>query len=122
MLFEEVHSVWTERRLTQEEAGQLLGICPRTFRRWAGRCKAHGIEGLRTTAVTGISPGGAGGRGDADGDSRNLVESQWDSRLVTRHPSRPPLGSTPRMRKSARFNAMIGSVSYRIRRSRIVSK
>ena len=30
MLFEEVHSVWTKRRLTQEEAGQLLGICPRT--------------------------------------------------------------------------------------------
>ena len=28
MLFEEVHSVWMERRLTQEEARQLLG--PRT--------------------------------------------------------------------------------------------
>ena len=47
MLFEEVHSVWTERRLTQEEAAQLLGICPRTFRRWAGRYEAHGIDGLR---------------------------------------------------------------------------
>ena len=33
MLFEEVYSVWTERRLTQEEAAQLLGMCSRTFRR-----------------------------------------------------------------------------------------
>ena len=47
MLFEEVHSVWTERRLTQEEEAQLLGICPRTFRSWAGRYEAHGIDGLR---------------------------------------------------------------------------
>ena len=47
MMFEEVYSVWTERRLTQEEAGQLLGICPRTFRRWAGRYEEHGIEGPR---------------------------------------------------------------------------
>ncbi len=34
MMFEDVHSVWTERRLTQEEAAQLLGVSPRTFRRW----------------------------------------------------------------------------------------
>ena len=30
LLFEEVFSVWTERRLTQEEAAQLPGNCPRT--------------------------------------------------------------------------------------------
>ena len=33
MLFEEVYGAWTERRLTQEEAAELLGVCPRTFRR-----------------------------------------------------------------------------------------
>ena len=47
MLFEDVHSVWTERRLTQEEAAQLLGVCPRTFRRWSARYEEDGIEGLR---------------------------------------------------------------------------
>lgn len=46
MLFEEVNSVWTERRLTQAEAAQLLGVCPRTFRGWAGRYKEFGIDGL----------------------------------------------------------------------------
>ena len=44
MMLEEVYSVWTERRLTQEEAGQLRGICPRTFRRWAEQ--DHGLGAL----------------------------------------------------------------------------
>ena len=35
MLFEEVYRVWMERHLTHEEAAQLLGVCPRTFRRRA---------------------------------------------------------------------------------------
>ena len=47
MLFEDVHTVWTERRLTQEEAAQLLGASARTFRRWAVRYGEDGIEGLR---------------------------------------------------------------------------
>ena len=47
MLFEEAHSVWTERRLTQEEAAQLLGVSARTFRRWSARYEEDGIEGLR---------------------------------------------------------------------------
>ena len=47
MLFEDVYSVWTERRLTQEEAAGLLGVCPRTFRRWSARYEEDGIEGLR---------------------------------------------------------------------------
>ena len=32
--FEEAYSSWTERRLTQEEAARLLGVCERTFRRY----------------------------------------------------------------------------------------
>ena len=47
MLFEDVHSVWTERRLTREEAARLLGASARTFRRWSARYEADGIEGLR---------------------------------------------------------------------------
>ena len=38
MVFEEGCGVWTERRLTQEDAAELLGGLPRTFRRWAERC------------------------------------------------------------------------------------
>ena len=55
MLFEEVYSVWTERRLTQEEAAQLLGVCPRTFRRWSGRYEEFGIDGLRDKRLSGLS-------------------------------------------------------------------
>jgi DNA-binding XRE family transcriptional regulator len=33
MRFEEAYDVWTERRLTQEEAARMLGVCDRTFRR-----------------------------------------------------------------------------------------
>lgn len=35
--FEEALGAWTERRPTQEEAAQLLGVCPRTFRRYVDR-------------------------------------------------------------------------------------
>ncbi len=35
--FEEAYCGWTERRLTQEEAARLLGVCDRTFRRWIDR-------------------------------------------------------------------------------------
>ena len=55
MLFEEIHSVWTERRLTQEEAAQLLGVCPRTFRRWVGLYEEFGIDGLRDKRLSGVS-------------------------------------------------------------------
>ena len=55
MLFEEIYPVWTERRLTQEEAAQLLGVCPRTFRRWAGRYEEYGIDGLRDKRLSGVS-------------------------------------------------------------------
>ena len=46
MRFEEVHSAWTERRLTQEEAARLLGICKRTFRRYINRYEEEGLDGL----------------------------------------------------------------------------
>ncbi len=54
MLFEEGCGVWTERRLTQEEAAHLLGVCPRTFRRWADRHEKSGIEWLRERRLSGL--------------------------------------------------------------------
>ena len=55
MVFEEGCGVWTERRLTQEDAAELLGVCPRTFRRWTERCEEDGIDGLRDRRLSGAS-------------------------------------------------------------------
>ena len=55
MVFEEGCGVWTERRLTQEDAAELSGVCPRTFRRWAERCEGDGIDGLRDRRLSGAS-------------------------------------------------------------------
>ncbi|MGH8632915.1 MAG: ISNCY family transposase [Burkholderiales bacterium] len=46
MRFQEAYSAWSERRLTQEEAAQLLGVCERTFRRYIDRYEEDGLEGL----------------------------------------------------------------------------
>jgi transposase len=46
MRFEEVYRGWQKRRLTQEEAARLLGVCERTFRRQIGRYEDEGLEGL----------------------------------------------------------------------------
>ena len=45
MRFEEAYSGWTERRLTQEDAAQLLGVCARTFRP-SDRYEEMGWNGL----------------------------------------------------------------------------
>jgi hypothetical protein len=44
MRFEEAYSGWNAGRLTQAEAGQLLGMCERSFRRYLGRYEAQGLE------------------------------------------------------------------------------
>ena len=46
MRFEEAYKGWTESRLSQEEAALLLGVCPRTFRRYIDRYEEAGLEGL----------------------------------------------------------------------------
>ena len=46
MRFEEAYSGWTEGRLTQEEAAQLLGVCDRSFRRYINRYHESGLDGL----------------------------------------------------------------------------
>ena len=44
MRFEEAYAGWQERRLTQEEAALLLGVCARTFRRYIDRFEKRGGE------------------------------------------------------------------------------
>ena len=46
MRFEEAYGAWSEKRLTQEEAAQLLGVCSRSFRRYVDRYEESGLEGL----------------------------------------------------------------------------
>lgn len=52
MRFAEVYSRWTERRLTQEQAAEMLGICDRTFRRYLARYEEAGLEGLEDKRLT----------------------------------------------------------------------
>ncbi len=46
MRFEETYKNWQQKRLTQAEASQLLGICERTFRRQVVRYESDGLESL----------------------------------------------------------------------------
>lgn len=46
MRWEEAHEGWMCKRLTQEEAAHLLGICARTFRRYIDRYEEEGLDGL----------------------------------------------------------------------------
>ena len=46
MRFEEAYGGWQGRRLTQEEAARLLGVCERTFRRYIDRYEEDGLQGL----------------------------------------------------------------------------
>jgi transposase len=46
MRFEEAYAGWNEGRLTQAEAGRLLGVGERSFRRYLARYEADGLEGL----------------------------------------------------------------------------
>ena len=46
MRFEEAYEGWSDRRLTQTAAAQILGMCERSFRRYLSRYEADGLEGL----------------------------------------------------------------------------
>lgn len=46
MRFEEAYTSWQEKRLTQEEAAALLGVCERSFRRYINRYHEEGLDGL----------------------------------------------------------------------------
>ena len=55
MRFEEAYDGWTESRLTQEQAAQLLGVCSRTFRRYIDRYQEEGLDGLIDKRLSQIS-------------------------------------------------------------------
>ena len=55
MRFEEAYGGWTERRLSQEEAAQLLGVCERTFRRYIDRYEEEGLDGLIDKRLSQVS-------------------------------------------------------------------
>ena len=55
MRFEEAYSGWGERRLTQAQAAQLLGVCTRTFRRTIHRYEDEGLDGLLDQRMSRIS-------------------------------------------------------------------
>lgn len=52
MRFEELYVGWQERRLSQEEAARVLGVCPRTFRRQISRYEENGLSGLNDKRLT----------------------------------------------------------------------
>ncbi len=55
MRFEEAYTGWQGKRLTQQEAGQLLGVSERTFRRQIGRFEAQGMDGLIDLRMSQVS-------------------------------------------------------------------
>ena len=46
MRFKETCSLWTEGRITQEEAARILGVHQRSFRRHIDRYRENGLDGL----------------------------------------------------------------------------
>ena len=64
--FEEAMERYRKRRLTAEEAGELLGMSGRHFRRLIGRYEIgryeeDGADGLRAAAGQSVTAAGAGG-------------------------------------------------------------
>jgi len=55
MHFEEVFNIWTEGRLTQEEAARMLSVSDRTFRRYIDRYNEDGLDGLIDKRLTQVS-------------------------------------------------------------------
>ena len=53
MRFEETYSLWTEGRITQEEAARILGVHERSFRRHIDRYRENGLDcGFRSHPAT----------------------------------------------------------------------
>lgn len=55
MRFEEIYNDWTEKRMSQEEAAQILGVCVRTLRRHINRYEEEGLDGLRDKRMEQLS-------------------------------------------------------------------
>ena len=55
MRFEEAYNGWLNKRITQEEAARLLGVCERSFRRYINRYEEDGLDGLTDKRLDQIS-------------------------------------------------------------------
>jgi len=55
MRFEELYERRQQRILPMAEAGEMLGVTERTFRRWSGRYHAEGAEGLQDRRIGRLS-------------------------------------------------------------------
>ena len=55
MRWDEAYDGWKDKRLTQEEAAQLLGVCDRTFRRHIDRYDEEGLDGLIDKRISQVS-------------------------------------------------------------------
>ena len=55
MRFEKLYERRQQRILTMAEAGEMLGVTERTFRRWSGRYHAEGAEGLQDRRIGRLS-------------------------------------------------------------------
>ena len=55
MRFEETFNLWTEKRIDQEQAALLLGVCTRTFRRYVSSYEEQGLDGLYDKRITLVS-------------------------------------------------------------------
>ena len=55
MRVEELYERRQQRSLTMAEAGEMLGVTERTFRRWSGRYHAEGAEGLQDRRIGRLS-------------------------------------------------------------------
>ena len=55
MRFEDAYESWQDKRLTQEQAAQLLGVCERSFRRYIDRYEEAGLEGLMDKRISEVS-------------------------------------------------------------------
>ena len=55
MRFEDAYKGWQNKRLTQEQAAQRLGVCERRFRLYIDRVDAAGLKGLRDKRISEVS-------------------------------------------------------------------
>ena len=58
MRFDEAYMGWQEKRLTQEQAAEILGVTDRSFRRYAVRYEVEGLEGLIDRRIEAVSVNG----------------------------------------------------------------
>ena len=52
MRFEDTWNEWKKGCLTQEEAGRILGMSERTFRRYLRRVEEEGVQGILDKRLT----------------------------------------------------------------------